>query len=415
MLLHVFFVFLHGERKKQMLRFINIIITLIVWTGSSFFNLDNRLNAQENKFVVVIDAGHGGKDPGALGSNKRVREKDIVLDIALQAGKLLTDKCRDVKIVYTRSKDVFVPLDRRAEIANKVKADLFISVHTNAVENRKKKVLGVQSYTLTLKSSGANLEVEKRENSVIQFEEDGERKYSFSNPNSSESDIIFELMQDRDMKESVDFAKLIQNEMVHSAKRQDKGVLQANLAVLRKTYMPSVLIEVGFISTPSEEKYLVSKNGKSALAKCIYNAVVKYKEKYTGHLSSLVSIEPESVSPAIGIKSDTQSNETIINSDSQNIKEESIDSSTPIFKIQILASGKKIPNGDKQFKGLKVSEFKENGLYKYTHGETSDYNQILKLKKSISVKFPKSFIIAFKNNKKTDTKSAIEEFRSTKK
>ncbi len=390
-----------------------LIITLTIWICTPFFSIYNKLNAQENKFVVVLDAGHGGKDPGALGSNKRVREKDIVLDIALQAGNMLKSNCPDVKVIYTRSKDVFVTLDKRAEIANKAKADLFISIHTNAVENRKRRVLGVQSYTLTLKSSGANLEVEKRENSVIQFEEDGESKYSFSNPNSSESDIIFELMQDRDMKESVDFAKIVQHEMVNKAKRQDKGVLQANLAVLRKTYMPSVLLEVGFISTPAEEKYLNSKNGKNTLAKCIYNAVVKYKEKYTGHISSLVSISPEENSH-LSVNENTSQNEeqAINNKESSN---NSISNAKPVFKIQILATEKRITKGDKQFKGLTTSEYKENGLYKYTYGETSDYNEILKLKKNIAKKFPKSFIIAFKSDKKIDTKSAIEEFKLSKK
>ena len=390
-----------------------LIITLTIWICTPFFSIYNKLNAQENKFVVVLDAGHGGKDPGALGSNKRVREKDIVLDIALQAGNMLKSNCPDVKVIYTRSKDVFVTLDKRAEIANKAKADLFISIHTNAVENRKRRVLGVQSYTLTLKSSGANLEVEKRENSVIQFEEDGESKYSFSNPNSSESDIIFELMQDRDMKESVDFAKIVQHEMVNKAKRQDKGVLQANLAVLRKTYMPSVLLEVGFISTPAEEKYLNSKNGKNTLAKCIYNAVVKYKEKYTGHISSLVSISPEENSHlSVNEKTSQNEEQAINNKESSN---NNISNAKPVFKIQILATEKRITKGDKQFKGLTTSEYKENGLYKYTYGETSDYNEILKLKKNIAKKFPKSFIIAFKSDKKIDTKSAIEEFKLSKK
>ena len=413
MLLFVFFVLLQRQIYRHMPKIVFLIITLTIWICTPFFSIYNKLNAQENKFVVVLDAGHGGKDPGALGSNKRVREKDIVLDIALQAGNMLKSNCPDVKVIYTRSKDVFVTLDKRAEIANKAKADLFISIHTNAVENRKRRVLGVQSYTLTLKSSGANLEVEKRENSVIQFEEDGESKYSFSNPNSSESDIIFELMQDRDMKESVDFAKIVQHEMVNKAKRQDKGVLQANLAVLRKTYMPSVLLEVGFISTPAEEKYLNSKNGKNTLAKCIYNAVVKYKEKYTGHISSLVSISPEENSHlSVNEKTSQNEEQAINNKESSN---NNISNAKPVFKIQILATEKRITKGDKQFKGLTTSEYKENGLYKYTYGETSDYNEILKLKKNIAKKFPKSFIIAFKSDKKIDTKSAIEEFKLSKK
>ena len=189
--------------------------------------------ADNKQFVVVLDAGHGGHDAGAVGLPKTNREKDINLAITLKVGELLKQNCPDVNVLYTRNKDVFVTLGDRASIANKAKADLFISIHTNAIErNPLRQPMGVQSYTLSLKTAGTNLEVEKRENSVIQFEADGALKYSFANPNSSESDIMFELMQDRDMQESVNFAKLAQNEMVHSAGRKDLGVLQANLAVL---------------------------------------------------------------------------------------------------------------------------------------------------------------------------------------
>ena len=232
----------------------------------------------DETFVIVLDAGHGGKDPGAIGSNRNNREKDINLSVVLEIGRLITEELKDVKVVYTRKTDTFVELGQRARIANKAKANLFISVHTNAIDRRsKRKPQGVQSYTLTLNTAESNLEVEKRENSVIQLEENGEEKWSYSNPKSSESDIMYELLQDQHMEQSVDFAQIVQREMVTTAKRTDAGVLQANFAVLRLTYMPSVLLELGYISTPSEEIFLMTNNGRKLLAKSIFNAIKKYK------------------------------------------------------------------------------------------------------------------------------------------
>ncbi len=235
-----------------------------------------QAEAQDGGFAVVLDAGHGGKDPGTVGSKSTNREKDITLAITLEVGRLLRENHPEIRQVLTRSTDVFVELGRRAEIANKAKADLFVSIHVNAIpRNAGHQALGVQSYTLSLKTVATNLAVEKRENSVIELEGDAARKYNYNH--SAESDIMFELMQDHDMKESVVFAKLAQNEMVGTAGRKDMGVRQANLAVLRLTYMPSVLLEVGFISTPSEENYMLSRAGQQELARSIYNAIVQYK------------------------------------------------------------------------------------------------------------------------------------------
>ncbi|MBR3444030.1 MAG: N-acetylmuramoyl-L-alanine amidase [Bacteroidaceae bacterium] len=231
-------------------------------------------------FTVVLDAGHGGKDAGAVGSGSKNREKDIALAITNEIGRLLQQNNKDIKVVFTRTTDVFIELGRRAQIANKAKANLFVSVHVNALpKNAGHYATGVQSYTLSLKTVGTNLEVEKRENSVIALEGDAAKQYDY-NP-SPESDIMFELMQDHDMKESVEFAQMAQNAMVHTAGRKDMGVRQANLAVLRLTYMPSVLLEVGFISTPNEEQFLMSKEGRDKMAYAIYSAIVKYKQQNT--------------------------------------------------------------------------------------------------------------------------------------
>lgn len=383
--------------------------------------------AQNKKFVVVLDAGHGGHDAGAVGRPTTNREKDINLAITLKVGKLLEQNCPDVKVLYTRSTDVFVTLGGRADIANKAKADLFVSIHTNAIErNASRQPMGVQSYTLSLKTAGTNLEVEKRENSVIQFEADGEQKYGFANPNSSESDIMFELMQDRDMQESVNFAKLAQEEMVVSGGRKDMGVFQANLAVLRLTYMPSVLLEVGFISTPTEETFLMSDEGRTVMAKSIYNAIARYKTQHTGRMSNLEKIDYKAAQKQIDehaavlqpvvepvtIQSQTQQTESTEANTNTSTKAES--TKKPMFKIQLFVSAKVISPNSSQLKGLKAEYYEEASMYKYTYGSTTDYNEIIKIKKQIAEKFPESFIIAFKEGQKIQLNDAIKEWKKNR-
>ena len=213
-------------------------------------------------YTLVIDAGHGGKDPGAMANG--AKEKNINLAVALAFGKLVEQNCKDVKVVYTRKTDVFVELNERARIANKAKADLFISIHTNATA-AKVGPQGTETYTLGMHRAADNLAVAKRENSVITLENDYEEKYEGFDPNSSESYIIFELMQDMNM-------------FRNTAKRVDKGVHQAGFLVLRATSMPSVLIELGYINNANEASYLTSTAGVNTLAKSIYNAFVAYKK-----------------------------------------------------------------------------------------------------------------------------------------
>lgn len=228
-------------------------------------------------YTLVIDAGHGGKDAGALGQYSK--EKDINLAVALAFGKLVEQNLPNIKVVYTRKTDVFVELNERANIANKAKADLFISIHTNSTAAGKKgtTVKGTETYTLGMHKAAENLAVAKRENSVITLESNYEEKYEGFDPKSSESYIIFELMQDKNMEKSVKFAKLMQQQFRNNAKRIDKGVHQAGFLVLRATSMPSALIELGFINNASEEAYLNSKEGKETLARSIYNAFVAFK------------------------------------------------------------------------------------------------------------------------------------------
>lgn len=246
----------------------------------SFFTI--TANSAPKKFVVVIDAGHGGHDPGAVG--KKAKEKTINLNTALKLGKLIEQNCGDVKVVYTRKTDVFIPLNQRAQIANNAKADLFISIHTNALP-KGKIVSGAETYTLGMARAGENLEVAKKENSVILMENGYKETYKGFNPNSSESYIIFEFMQDKNMNQSINFAKKIQQQF-KKAGRVDKGVHQAGFLVLRETAMPSVLVELGYISTPQEENFLNTSAGIDKMAQSIYNAFVSYKSGQNTAVSS---------------------------------------------------------------------------------------------------------------------------------
>ena len=226
--------------------FINLSVALLAVSAAN-------ASGNDKTFTLVIDAGHGGHDPGAIG--RISKEKNINLKVALKLGKQIRQNCPDVKVVYTRDRDVFIPLNRRAEIANNAKADLFISIHTNSVA-KGASVKGASTWTLGLAKSEANLEVAKRENSVILYEDDYKTRYAGFNPNSAESYIIFEFMQDKYMEESVHLASLVQKQFKNTCKRVDRGVHQAGFLVLKASAMPSILVELGFISNREEERYL---------------------------------------------------------------------------------------------------------------------------------------------------------------
>jgi len=376
----------------------------------------SHLFAQGKNFTVVIDPGHGGKDPGAIG--KRGKEKNINLSVALKLGNLIRENCKDVNIVYTRQKDVFVALDRRAQIANNAKADLFISIHTNSVA-KGRTVRGTETYTLGLHRTDDNLEVAKKENSVILIESDYEQRYAGFNPNSSESYIIFEFLQDKNMEKSVQLATQIQKQFKTTAKRIDKGVHQAGFLVLRETTMPGVLVELGYISNPDEERYLLTEAGTSALAKSIYQAFLSYKKKYdmgdtTRPAQAKASVKAQEPAPAQKPKAQSKT-QTTNKPKTGTTQSKGSQSDKPIFKVQFLTSDKKLPAGSKLFKGLTpVSHYQEKGIYKYTYGESHDYNKVLKTKRQISAKFKDAFIIAFKNGKKMNVNEAIQEFKNNR-
>ncbi len=368
------------------------------------------IQAEGRDFTVVIDPGHGGRDPGAVG--RKGKEKNINLNVALKLGKLIQDNHKDVRIVYTRQKDVFVTLDKRAQIANNAKADLFISIHTNSVA-RGRTVRGTETYTLGLHRTDDNLEVAKKENSVILIESDYEQRYAGFNPNSAESYIIFEFLQDKNMEKSVDLATHIQRQFKTTAKRIDKGVHQAGFLVLRETTMPGVLIELGYISTPDEERYLLSETGTNALAKSIYQAFASYKRQH--HSIPSESNKP-SLAPAKEPRPSQSAPKTNKETPTPAPRQKQTTQGQPVFKIQILTSDKKISTKSKTFKGLSpIGCYQEKGLYKYTYGDNTDYNKVLRTKRQIASKFKGAFIIAFKNGKKIDVNQAIKEFKNNNK
>ncbi|WP_299169646.1 N-acetylmuramoyl-L-alanine amidase [uncultured Bacteroides sp.] len=393
------------QRRKFDILFIAVSLLLAF---SSF----PQTHAAETRFTVVIDAGHGGNDPGAIG--RRGKEKNINLNVALKLGRLIRQNCPDTRVVYTRERDVFVPLHRRAEIANDAKADLFISIHTNSVASRNRSVSGTETYTLGLHRTQENLEVAKKENAVILIEDDYKQRYAGFNPNSSESYIIFEFLQDKNMAQSVSFATSVQK-CFRNANRTDKGVHQAGFLVLRATSMPSVLIELGYITNPTEEAYLMSEQGSSTLAKSIYRAFLNYK----GGKVSSAQLAAESETMPTPAEEETaaapQPQAQAVRTQAppkQDMAAASV-AGKPVFKIQILTSDRKLPSRSKLFKGLSpVDSYRENGIIKYTYGADTNYNKILRLKRNkVDSKFKDAFIIAFKDGQKVNINQAIREFK----
>ena len=281
----------HWARLVWML----MLLFAVAWGSGACFSASA---APKRPFVLVIDAGHGGKDAGAVG--QLTKEKDINLNVALELGRLVEKNCPDVKVIYTRKTDVFVTLQGRAEIANRNKADLFISVHTNSSPAGKAAPMGAETYTLGMHRAADNLEVAKRENSVITQESNYKQTYHNFDPRKSESYIIFEFLQDRNMQQSVDLARAIQRHYTSSGRR-NKGVHQAGFLVLRATSMPSVLTELGFISNAEEEKFLHSRHGVEALARAIFDGFKAYRQKHYAQdvLSPEISHDESEAQPLV--------------------------------------------------------------------------------------------------------------------
>lgn len=412
------------------------------------------LDAAGNQFVVVIDAGHGGNDCGAKGLISF--EKNLTLRYALAVGQAIERSCPDVRVIYTRKTDVFIPLHERADIANRNKADLFISVHINALAGGRISH-GFQSYTLgTGERTGKrgieeNLEVAKRENSVIFMEKDYKTRYK-GLENSAEGDILFELIADKNRERSVELSRLMQQEVCKATGRMNGGAHQNNLAVLRLTSMPAVLLELGFITTPDEENYLNTDSALDAYTDGIVNAFKIYKQRYGGagidipykdnssNDSASLSAESAEVADDRPVtprqrtrrssdrqterKQDTDQQNSRKAADRSNDKKtankkvadsKSVDKDAPVFKIQIFAGKQNIKAGSPLFKGLEGCEsFADGNLLRYTYGASTNYNEIRKKRTEILDKFPDCFIIAMKDGKVVDVNEAIREFLKNK-
>ena len=388
----------------------------------------------DKRFVLVIDAGHGGHDCGAKGSFSY--EKNINLNVALAFGKYVEHNCPDVKVIFTRKTDIFIPLHKRAEIANKNKADVFISIHTNAVPSGHT-ARGIETYTMGMRRSEEKLSAAKRENSVIMIEKDYKEHYEGYDPNSPESTIMFEFMHDQNMSESVELARNIQKNLCISSGRQNKGVKQDVFLVLRETSMPACLIELGFITTPDEERMLNDERHIEQMAKGIYQGFINYRFKHNTNLVAPYIPTDNNTQKSAHINSDTKTEEknkdnkeaitskqvvVLNNTKNKDQKKEikqlksNAEQGRPIFKIQILASSRALRPGSSQFKGLEnIDSYKEGELTKYTYGASTDYNEINRLRKTILDKFPQAFIIAFKNGEKTNINQAIQEYKRTRK
>ena len=411
------------EDKTRFKVILTVISFLLFGLGMTPF-LHAGTPAAKDKFILVIDPGHGGKDPGAIG--RFSREKNINLAVAKAFGQLVEAHCSDVKVIYTRKTDVFIPLDQRADIANKANADLFISIHTNALGG-KAVGRGAETYTLGMARAEANLDVAKRENAVILVENDYKERYQGFDPNSSESYIMFEFMQDKYMEKSVNLAKMIQKEFKTTAERLDKGVHQAGFLVLRQTCMPSVLIELGYISTHDEETFLNSQNGIKKMSQSIFNAFISYiKQQKNTKTSKAKAAQPtpQMRQKDVIVESAAEENtdiQTLVQENEKNLQEKkeatvrkdtSESSDQPIFKIQLIASTRQLPAGSARFKNLSPVDFyKEGNYYKYTYGSTADYKEAQKIRNEIKNNFEGAFIVAFKKGEKMELKQAIEEYK----
>lgn len=411
--------------------------------------------AANKRFTLVIDPGHGGHDAGALGAISK--EKNINLAVALRFGRYVEQNLPEVRVIYTRTKDVFIPLNERANIANRANADLFISVHTNALPAGKV-ARGFETYTLGMHRAKDNLDVAMRENSVISMEKDYQQRYQGFDPRSSESYIIFEFIQGKNMERSVELARMIQRGVCDGANRPDKGVHQAGFLVLRETSMPGCLIELGFITTPDEERLLNNDSRVDDIARGIYEAFAKYKKKYDKSVSvpyrasdseevNLPKIVPDQ-EPAPKTRAVTRGEQSkreeatheqprrevkevkkpepnravkkpeqkkdLKKEPKKEVKKAEV-ADAPVFKLQIFVGSRNLRKGDAHFKGeTDYDSFQEGNLVKYTLGASTNYNEIYRMRKEKLEKFPEAFIIAFKNGQKYDVNQAIREFKQNR-
>ncbi|MBR5511081.1 MAG: N-acetylmuramoyl-L-alanine amidase [Bacteroidaceae bacterium] len=397
------------------MKYINyILVLLLLLMPASVTVFAGPARDGKSAFTLVIDAGHGGNDPGAVG--RKAKEKTINLNVALALGKMINNAFPEVNVIYTRKTDKRVSLMDRAAIANRAKADLFISIHTNASKSRKAR--GCETFTL---GSGSSAEAKKAamyENEAILLEDNFQETYKGFDPRSTESYIIFELIRSHDMEKSIHCAEAIQKKMVGRSKLPNRGVSNAGFLVLHQTAMPSILVELGFITNSTEEAFLSSSSGQQALTKGIFEGFSAYYKQYGAVKTSSAKPQKPATTATATAKpkqtATTAAKPKQTTAPAAKAAQNTAGTSAPVFKIQILTSDKQLAAKDKRLKGLKAEYYKEKGLYKYTHGSSENYNEILALRKKIAPQFKEAFIIAFRDGVKIDTQEAIKEFKQKK-
>jgi len=378
----------------------NIKKWFLLFALFAFFNTQAFPQVKDGISKIVIDAGHGGEDPGALGS--KGKEKDVTLIVALELGKLITENCPDVEVIYTRKTDVFIPLYNRSKIANDKHADLFISIHCNSSDN--KSANGVETFVMGLHKTESNLEVARKENAAMLLEKDYKNTYGDFNPNSPESYVIFSLYSNAYLESSVQLASKVQKNLLKCTHFRDRQVQQAGFWVLHKVAMPSILVELGFISNKNEEAQLLDPTFQKALAASLCNAFIEYKSQVEGNTASLISV-PETKKPKIEEPVPAKPEKKAETTEVPDLKpidepETKVESGV-VFKVQIFALPDKLGPNDPKYAGLKnVDKYFEGNLWKYTVGCEKKFSDIQGVLKTTKEKFPDAFVIAFKDGKK---------------
>ncbi len=375
---------LHFSELNQSLHFkLSAVFKLFIFCSLTLFTISYNSYAQASKGIkVVIDAGHGGKDTGAIGYG--INEKDVALQVTLLVAEML-EKRNDIEAIFTRTKDVFIGLRERATIANDASADLFISIHCNSVANSSP--YGAETFVLGLHRNEDNLKIAMRENQVIELEENYQEKYDGFDPTSPESYIGFSLLQEQYLDQSILLADIIQKNFVGQLKRKDRGVKQAGFLVLRETYMPSVLVELGFLSNKNENTYLRSTYNQKMLAQQIFNAILQYKESLEKNLGSIAFVE-ESI-------------------DKNDVLDDSYEAT---FYVQFAAGRKKLKLEPYNFNGLEnVTRVKESGLFKYRYGKTNSHKEIQNYLLTAKEKgYKGAFIVAYLDGEKISIEDALK-------
>ncbi|MFP2995864.1 N-acetylmuramoyl-L-alanine amidase [Spongiivirga sp. MCCC 1A20706] len=373
--------------KLKILYSIGVILSVLV-----FASFGIKKPAKSDLFTIVLDAGHGGKDGGNLGAGNKYREKTVALNIVLEVGRIL-EKQPDIKVIYTRKTDVFVDLYKRGEIANRANADLFVSVHCNAHSSQ---AFGTETFVLGLHGNKQNFEVAKKENEVIYMEDDYEMNYEGFDINSPESMIGLTLMQEEYLDQSINLASTIQKNFKTKLKRKDRSVKQAAFIVLHQTYMPSVLIETGFLTNKSEGKYLNSTKGQKEIATSIANSILSYKNEVDEFVGDQIFDKAEE--------------------EMQVIEKETEEDAPVLFKIQLAASKNNLETKPFNFKGLEpISKEKYKDFYRYLYGSTSDYKKAKLLQKKATEKgYPSCYIVAYKDGEKIPINQAIKALQKSK-